>query len=184
MVAGRISIMARGGRRDLSHVCLLSFGWTREPVRAWFLGFASSSWRGDRALGSQIQKGPTVLPATRRGFCLRVAASGPGTKDRRDRAWPLTASGTRAPLGGDGRWEVARLSWTSGLLSHFTVFIVKLFRVLYLLTPLLHIFFLEPTVNPPYQETTLVSLYPVIPLLPCPSVNIQFFPHVSYEPRN
>lgn len=109
--------MARGGRRDLSHVCLLSFGWTREPVRAWFLGFASSSWRGDRALGSQIQKGPTVLPATRRGFCLRVAASGPGTKDRRDRAWPLTASGTRAPLGGDGRWEVARLSWTSGLLS-------------------------------------------------------------------
>ena len=68
MVAGRISTTARGGRGDLSPVCLLSFGWTREPVRAWFLGFASSSWRGDRALGSQIQKGPTVLPATRRGF--------------------------------------------------------------------------------------------------------------------
>lgn len=68
MVAGRTSTTARGGRRDLSHVCLLSFGWTREPVRAWFLGSASSSWRGGRALGSQIQKGPTVLPATRRGL--------------------------------------------------------------------------------------------------------------------
>ena len=47
--------------------------------------------------------------------------------------------------------------------------------MLHLLTPHLHFFFLQPTVNPPYQETTLISLYPVIPLLLCPSVNIQFF---------